>query len=387
MSELPPIHVFRPVFQVEECLAELRSCLEKGWVGLGWKTLEIEEAWKAYTGLPHAHFVSSGTAALQVALRTLRIHRDWQEGDEILTTPLTFVSTNQVIVEEGLVPVFCDVDKYLCLPPLALGACASRKTRAVLFVGLGGQTGQLPAIARFCREMGLTLILDAAHLAGAKIDGRHVGHEADVACFSFHAVKNLATGDSGMVCFADEALDALARRISWHGIDRNTWARTLAPATGYQWKYSVTHPGLKANGNSLQAALALVGLRHLDRENARRLAIHERYRKGLFSVPTPGLEDVPVPESCTPSGHMMRILSERRDDLIRYLNQQAIYPGVHYELSTTHPVFRPYWRSCPNAERAAARLVTLPCHLGMTDDDVDRVAREVLFFQQGVSGP
>lgn len=387
MSETPAIHVFRPVFRVDECLAEIKSCLEKGWVGLGWKTVEFEGAWKAYTGLPNAHFVSSGTAALEVALRTLRIHRDWKEGDEIVTTPLTFVSTNQAIVKEGLVPLFADVDEYLSVDPSSMCSLVGPKTRAVLFVGLGGQTGQLPAIARLARERGLALILDAAHLAGARIDGRHVGTEADAACFSFNAVKNLATGDSGMVCFADEDLDRLARRISWHGIDRNTWARTLAPTTGYQWKYSVTHEGLKANGNSLQAALGIVGLRYLDIDNTRRREILKRYDNGLFSIPTPGLEAIPVPAGCTPSGHMMRILSERRDDLIRYLNGQGIFPGVHYELSTAHPVFRKYWRDCPEARRAAERLVTLPCHLAMTDDDVDRVAREVLFFQQGVSGP
>lgn len=386
MTEQEPIHVFRPVFRVDECLSELRECLERGWTGLGWKTVAFEDAWREYTGLPHAHFVSSGTAALHLAMRAFRLARLWKEGDEIITTPLTFVSTNQVILEERLNPIFADVDEYLCLDPAEIGRLAGAKTKAVVFVGLGGQTGQLQAVIAECKKRGLVLILDGAHLAGARLDGLHVGRDADVSCFSFHAVKNLPTGDSGMVCFSDPDLDELVRQLSWHGIDRNTWSRATGPASGYRWRYSVRHRGMKYNGNSIQAALALVGLRHLDEDNRRRLGIHGRYEQAL-SLRPPGLEVIPVPPGSSPSGHMFRVLSERRDDLIEYLNSKAIFPGVHYELSTAHPVFSDWQRSCPKAEVAASRLVTLPCHLAMTDGDVERVASEVLLFHQAVSGP
>jgi len=382
----PEIHVFRPVFRVDECLAELRECLERGWTGLGWKTVKFEDAWKAYTGLPHAHFVSSGTAALQIALRALRITRGWKPGDEVITTPLTFVSTNEVILEEGLTPVFADVDEYLCLNPGEIARLFGPKTRAVVFVGLGGQTGRFQEVVRDCRRLGLALILDGAHLAGARIDGRHVGREADAACFSFHPVKNLGTGDSGMVSFKDPDLDALGRQLSWHGIDRDTWSRATGPVAGYRWRYSVRTLGFKYNGNSIQAALGLVGLKYLESDNDRRRQIHARYEKGLALRP-PGLDLIPVPQGCVPSGHMFRVLSERRDELIEYLNSKSIFPGVHYDLSTVYPVFAPYARSCPAAALASGRLLTLPCHLAMTDKDVDRVAGEVLEFHQSVSGP
>src|SRR4051794_21531508 len=112
-----PIQLFVPTFDVEGCLAEIRECLEVGWTGLGFKTVKFEEAWKAYTGLAHAHFLGSNTAGLHLAIKILKDELGWSDGDEIISTPLTFVSTNHVIVHEGLKPVFADIDETLCLSP------------------------------------------------------------------------------------------------------------------------------------------------------------------------------------------------------------------------------------------------------------------------------
>src|SRR5881394_596340 len=112
-----PIHLFVPSFRVDECLAGIRECLEKGWTGLGFKTVEFEAAWAAYTGLPHAHFLNSATAGLHLAVKLLKEQHGWADGDEIITTPLTFVSTNHAILYERMRPVFADVDEYLCLDP------------------------------------------------------------------------------------------------------------------------------------------------------------------------------------------------------------------------------------------------------------------------------
>ena len=192
-----PIQLFVPTFRVDECLAQVRECLEKGWTGLGYKTIEFEAAWSAYAGLPHAHFLNSATAGLHLAVRLLKERFGWQDGDEIISTPLTFVSSNHAILYERLHPVFADVDQYLCLDPASIEARITPRTRAVIFVGLGGNTGQLDAVIQLCRARGLKLILDAAHMSGTRLRGRHVGSEADVSVFSFHAVKNLPTADSG----------------------------------------------------------------------------------------------------------------------------------------------------------------------------------------------
>ena len=214
----PAIQVFKPFFRKDEILAEMAECLDIGWTGMGFKTLHFEEAFKAYTGLGNAHFLSSATAGLELALKVLKQHYRWDDDCEVVTTPMTFISSNHAILKNVLIPVFADVDEQLCLDPASIEACITPKTRAVMFVGLGGNIGQLEAVKALCKKNNLVLILDAAHMAGTRVKSvgtssrfdLHAGHDVDVAVFSFQAVKNLPTADSGMVCFADWA-DATAQ--------------------------------------------------------------------------------------------------------------------------------------------------------------------------------
>jgi len=366
-----PIHLFRPQYRTEEVLAEIRECLERGWTGLGYKTLEIEQAWCRYTGLHHAHFVASATAGLQLALRVLGERDGWKLGDEVITTALTFVSTNHVILHEGLVPVFADVDEYLCLDPASVEERITPRTRAVMFVGMGGNSGRLSEVAGLCRSRGLRLILDAAHMAGTRVDGRHVGGEADAAVFSFHAVKNVPTADSGMVCFTDGDLDAQVRQWSWLGIDKDTYTRTHSQAA-YRWMYDVPHVGFKAHGNSVMAAMALVALKYMGEDNVVRRKIAEWYEELLVDIR--GVATVAVPAGCESSRHLFQVLVDDRDRVMVELNKREIYPGVHYRLNTDYPMYRGRPGPTPRAAGAAARVISLPMHLGLDRRDVERVA-------------
>ena len=161
-----PIQLFKPYFRKEEILQEIGECLDKGWTGMGYKTLEFENKWCDYTGLPHSHFLSSNTVGLHLAIKILKEENGWNDGDEIITTPLTFVSTNHAILYENLTPVFSDVDEYLCLDPESVLEKITNRTKAVLFVGIGGNPGNLNEIEEICRQKDLRLILDAAHMAG-----------------------------------------------------------------------------------------------------------------------------------------------------------------------------------------------------------------------------
>ena len=196
------INLFVPNFRNEEIIEHITECLDKGWTGLGFKTVEIEEEWKKYTKLPNAHFINSNTSGLHLAIKILKDANKWNDDDEIITTPLTFVSTNHAIMYENLKPVFCDVDEYLCLDPKSVESRITKKTRAVIFVGIGGNVGQLSKIIEICKKYKLKLILDAAHMSGTKVkinnEVKHVGHGVDVSVFSFQAVKNLPTADSGI---------------------------------------------------------------------------------------------------------------------------------------------------------------------------------------------
>ena len=362
------VHLFVPTFEVDECLAAIRECLEKGWTGLGYKTVEFEQKWCDFTGLPHAHFVNSASAALHLAVDVFRTSCGWSDGDEIITTPLTFVSTNHAILYENLHPVFADVDEMLCLDPVDVERKITSRTRAVMFVGMGGNTGQLPAIQALCKKYNLKLILDAAHMAGTRISGR--SPSADAICYSFQAVKNLPTADSGMICFADSVHDEMARKKSWMGINKDTFARTTDKGA-YKWLYDVEYLGWKYNGNSIMAAIGIVQLKYIDRDNAFRRQVRKWYEEGLRDVKN--LNIIPIAPNCESSCHLVQVHVENRDQLMLALNENEIYPGVHYRDNRMYSMFHRDVDDCPNATSMNDRIISLPIHMRLTKNDVDEV--------------
>jgi dTDP-4-amino-4,6-dideoxygalactose transaminase len=363
------LRLFRPRFRVEECLAEIRDCLEQGWTGIGYKTVELEARWREFTGLPHAHFVNSASAGLHLCTRLLKSARGWKDGDEIISTPLTFVATNHAILHERLRCVFADVDDSLNLSPASVAARIGPRTRAILFVGMGGSVDNLAACAALAREHGLAFILDAAHLTGARVDGRHVGAGADAAIFSFQAVKNCPSADSGMLCLADPALDLHARKLAWLGIDKDTYARSSN--MGYDWRYDVTELGHKYHGNSVVAAIVLVSLRYLEEDNRRRRELAARY-DDRFAQST-GVTPIRHREGQS-SRHLYQVLVNERDGVLDRLRSLGVHAGVHYRLNSEYLPYRDAPADCPQARRLSAGLLSLPLHLGLADEDVDYVA-------------
>jgi len=371
-----PIQLFVPTFRIDECLAEIRECLEKGWTGLGYKTIAFEEAWKRYTGLPHAHFLNSATVGLHLAVEVLKKKHGWADGDEVITTPLTFVSDSHAILYAKMKPVFADVDATLCLDAADVAKKITPKTRAVMFVGMGGNPGGYAEVLKLCRERGLAMILDAAHMAGTRVNGRHVGHDADITVFSYQAVKNLPTADSGMLCCRETVDDELARKLTWMGINKDTYARTVSQGN-YKWMYDVEHVGYKYHGNSIMAAIGLVQIRYLDGDNVIRRRLAERYRQafagkaGIVTIP-------PVPADVESATHLFQIRVEHRDAVMQGLNARGVFPGVHYRDNTEYVMFAYGRGTCPNAHRASDEIISLPLHLRLTDADIDRVVAAVV---------
>lgn len=365
------IQLFVPKFDIEGCLEEVRECLEKGWTGLGFKTVQFEDAWKAYTGMPNAHFLCSATAGLHLAVKVLKMESGWEDGDEVISTPLTFVSTNHAIAYEGLKVVFADVDESLCLDPTSVEKLITLKTRAVMFVGYGGNVGRYREIAEICRARGLKLILDAAHMSGTRFqDGSTPGLDADVTVYSYQAVKNLPTADSGMICFRDSAYDQLCRKLTWLGINKDTYARTNEKGN-YKWKYDVEYLGYKDHGNSIMAAIGLVQLKHLDRDNAYRRQLADWYTKGFAS--NPAVTVIPVSPECEPSRHLFVIKVSNRDELMDKLNENEIFPGVHYTDNICYQMYSYAEGTCPRARDYSNSIISLPMHMNLTKADVDYV--------------
>jgi dTDP-4-amino-4,6-dideoxygalactose transaminase len=307
-----------------------------------------------------------------LAVRLLKEQDGWQDGDEIITTPLTFVSSNHAILYENLRAVFADVDDGLCLDPESIQARITPRTRAIMFVGLGGSTGQLRKVAQLCRENGLRLILDASHMTGTRWkNGGHVGAEADVSVFSFQAVKNLPTADSGMICFNDEALDQEVRKWTWLGINKDTYSRTTSQGA-YKWQYDVEHVGYKYHGNSIMAALALVAIHYVDPDNAYRRQIAAWYDELLAGEAL--IRRVPASPDCVSSRHLYQIEVDHRDETMLALNQAEIYPGVHYRDNTLYGMYAYAHGGCPRAHLASEQVISLPMHIRLSYEDVIYVA-------------
>ena len=372
------IQLFKAKYEIEECLAEIRECLEAGWTGLGFKTVAFEKAWKEYTGFPFAHFLNSSTIGLYMAVGILKEEYGWENGDEIITTPITFISSNHAILKSGMKAVFADIDDTMCLDPESIKEHITDKTRAVMYVGLGGNMGHYYEIVKICEEHNLKLILDAAHMAGTRFGGVIPGKEAEVVVYSFQAVKNLPTADSGMICFKRGELDEIVRKKSWLGINKDTYARTTNSGN-YKWRYDVEYVGEKGHGNSVMAAIGLVQLRYLDRDNAYRRQLAAWYREGLGNCGNK-IKFVRVEKSCESSYHLFQICVEHRDELMLALNAEEIYPGVHYASNINYKMYDYAKGTCPYSDYVSEHTVSLPMNMYVTHEDVQKICRVITDF-------
>lgn len=366
-----PIQVLKPKFHIDECLEAVKECLEKGWTGMGFKTVEFEEEWKKYTGHKFAYYLNSNTVGLHLAVKILKMRNGWSDGDEIITSPITFVSTNHAILYENMRATFADVDEYLCLDPVDVEKKINDKTRAVIFVGYGGRVGQLDKIIEVCKKHDLKLILDAAHMSGTRVNGVCPGiwDGVDVAVYSFQAVKNLPTGDSGMICWTDEVSDKMTRQMAWLGINKDTYARSNKGT--YAWKYDVDYVGYKYNGNAIMAAIALVQLKYLDEENARRREIVDMYNKAFAGNPNIQVVTAPYHDEC--SYHIYELIVPDREALLGELAKHAIYGGVHYRDNTEYGMYQYANGTCPRAHEVGQHIITLPLHMWLTDEEVGQI--------------
>lgn len=372
------IQVLKPKFRVEECLESVRECLEKGWTGMGFKTAEFEEEWKKYTGHKYAYYINSNTAGLHLAVKILKMQNNWKDNDEIISTPITFVSSNHAMLYENMNVTFADVDEYLCLDPEDVEKKINNRTRAIMYVGYGGRVGQLKKIIELCKKHNLKLILDAAHMSGTRVNGVTPGtwDGVDVTVYSFQAVKNLPTGDSGMICFKNEEEDKLARQLAWLGINKDTYARSNKGT--YAWKYDVDYIGYKYNGNAIMAAIGLTQLKYLDEDNARRRDIAAMYTEGFKN--NSKIKIVPANYADECSYHIYELIVPDREALLEFLSENEINCGVHYRDNTEYSMYTYAKGSCPKAHEVSEHIITMPLHMWLTDEEVKTIIEKVNEF-------
>ncbi|HEY5656408.1 MAG TPA: DegT/DnrJ/EryC1/StrS aminotransferase family protein, partial [Myxococcota bacterium] len=260
---------------------EIRGVVEvlrPGWITSGPRVARFEADLGRYVGAEHAISTTSCTAALHMAL----LAHDIGPGDEVVTSAMTWAATVNTIEMVGAKPVFADIDRgTLQITPESVEAVLSDATRAILPVHFAGQACDLDALAKIANRDGLVLIEDAAHAIGTEYKGRRIGGDGRTTCFSFHPIKNITTGEGGMVTTGDSALAEKLRRLRFHGVNRDAWSRYAKMETV---RDEVMLPALKYNLTDLQAPLGIHQLARLDGFIERRAQLAELYCEGLADV-------------------------------------------------------------------------------------------------------
>jgi dTDP-4-amino-4,6-dideoxygalactose transaminase len=378
-SAFLPFH--RPSLGAEEEAAVL-EVLRSGWLTTGPRAKEFESRFAEYRRVPHAVAVNSCTAALHVALLAMGVG----PGDEVITTPMTFASTANVIVHTGATPVFCDVQPdTLNMDPLSLETSISGRTRAIIPVHFAGHPCDLVEICAIAQEHGVPVLEDAAHAVEAEYRGRTTGSIGDAGAFSFYATKNITTAEGGMLTTSDPAIAERAQILALHGISKDAWKRYTSE--GYQ-HWDIVAAGFKYNMTDLQAALGLAQLEKVDRFWQARKRLTERYDDGLRGLPTLTLMSRRSYVKASYHLYVVRVATEsgvERDQFMAAIQSRNIGIGVHFRAVHLHSYYRERYGftrgMLPVAENAGDTVLSLPLYPDMSDADVDRVVdacREIL---------
>ncbi|MFE6614905.1 DegT/DnrJ/EryC1/StrS family aminotransferase [Amycolatopsis sp. NPDC057786] len=362
----------------DEDIAAVTEVLRGDWLTTGPAVARFEEDLAKHTGGTPAVAVTSGTAALHVAYAAAGIG----PGDEVVTSPMTFVATAATAALLGGKVVFADVEADTGnLAPAAASAAVTSRTKVVAAVDYAGHPAELDELGRIARDNGALLLEDAAHSVGGSWQGRPVGSLADLTTFSFFPTKNLTTAEGGAVVAGSNELLARARGFRNHGLVRDKSAQRY-PDEG-AWHQEVHEFGLNYRLPDVLCALGSSQLRRLAEFKRRRAEIHARYTAALSSVD--GVLTPAVREGADPVWHLypLRVLEGRRRALFDHLRDKGIGVQVNYIPAYWHPVFEDlgYQRGmCPNAELYYSQELSLPLFPALTDADVDRVIDEVHGF-------
>jgi perosamine synthetase len=364
----------------ETDIQSVMDVLRGDWLTNGPAVSRFEETFAEVVGARFAVAVSSGTAALHAAAWAAGIG----PGDEVITSPLTFLASANCILYCGGKPVFADVDSgTLNLDPAAVEAALTPRTKAILPIHFAGLPCDMAAIHAIARARNLIVIEDAAHALGAEIGGRRIGGLSPLTTFSFHPVKHITTGEGGMVTGNEPALADRLRRFRNHGIDREV--RERQATTPAAWRQDMVTFGFNYRLSDVHSALGLSQLRRLDARLQRREEIAGRYHQAFAALPE--VTAAPTRPGMRHAWHIYPLqvnrerLCQDREAIFQALRAENIGVSVHYRPVHLHPYYRERLGTgpgdCPAAEAAFERLLSLPLFPGMTDDDVADVIAAV----------
>jgi dTDP-4-amino-4,6-dideoxygalactose transaminase len=352
----------------ERAVAEV---LRSGWISAGPRTEELERRFAEHLGAAHAVALSSGTAALHLALASLGVGA----GDGVIVPSLTFVATVNAVRYVGATPVFADATNLedFSIDPEDVRRKITPKTRAILPMHYGGFACDMDALGALARERGLLLIEDAAHAPDAECGGRKLGSIGQAGCFSFYSNKNLSCGEGGLLALDDAEAAQRARRMRSHGMTTLSFDRAQGRATAYD----VVETGYNYRIDDMRAALALAQFEKLEADTRLRAEVRRQYLERLG-----GLEALIVPyveHRGRSSNYIFPVVlrdanAERRDAVRRSLAERGIETSVHYPAAHRFAVFQDCATSLPVTETVADTEITLPMYGALSEGQVDRVA-------------
>lgn len=373
----------RPSFSDDDIRA-LGDVLKSGWITTGQHAAKFEDEFSAYVGAAGAVAVASATGGMHVALRALNIG----PGSEVITPSMTWVSTVNLVALAGAKPVFVDVDRdTLMAPPDAVERAITERTRLIIPVHFAGAPADMDALRGLADRRGIPVIEDAAHAAGTEYRGRRIG-ALGTSIFSFHPIKNMTTGEGGMVCSDDADFLNHVRRLKFHGLGMDAHDRRQLDlrSQGRSPQAEVVEPGYKYNLTDLAAVLGRRQLLRLDEFNCRRTELALRYRERLGEVD----EVWPLGDPSYPCRHAWHLFIVRldidragldRDAFMEALKQRNIGTGLHFRAVHLQKYYRETLgirRGClPNTEWNSDRICSLPLFPDMRAEDVDDVVETV----------
>ncbi|KUO72791.1 MAG: UDP-4-amino-4,6-dideoxy-N-acetyl-beta-L-altrosamine transaminase [Desulfosporosinus sp. BRH_c37] len=372
----------------EDDIAEVVDTLKSGWLAKGPKTMKFEKQFAEYVGAKYAVATNSCTAALHLSLVAAGIG----EGDEVLTTPMTFAASANVVIHTGAIPVLVDIDPVtMNIDPQKIREKITSRTKAIIPVHIAGHPCEMDEIMEIAREHNLFVLEDAAHAVYTQYKGITIGSIGDATAFSFYATKNLVTGEGGMVTTNDEALYNKIRIMSTHGMSRNAWNRYAASGS---WYYEILTPGYKDNMSDIMAGLGLSQLAKLERMQGIRQELVEYYYAEFAKMPE--LEAPLELEYARHAWHLYIIklnldkLSIDREKFIEELKEENIGTSVHFIPLHMHPYYRDTYgykpEDFPVAKGVFERIISLPLYPKMSMQDardvVDAVRRVVERFRK-----
>lgn len=348
------------------------TCLKSGWITTGALSKEFEDKFCALTSARQAITVSSATAGMHITLSALNIRED----DEIITPSLTFASTVNMIALRGATPVFVDVDYgTLNTNPELIEEAITPRTKAIIPVHFAGAPADMDKINQLAVKHNLNVIEDAAHAIGTYYKGIHAGAFGNIAIFSFHPIKNITSGEGGMITLSDELIAKKIRLLKFHGIERDSWKRY---GKGGNPAYDIAEPGYKYNLPDILAALGLAQFERLQELNLRRSHLAKIYNENLQGVAGIDLPQIPDYEHIH-SWHLyiIKMLAMDRDEFMNKLAEYNIGYGLHFppahSLKYVQEKYADKIGLLPETERAADKIISLPLFPDMQDADVQYV--------------